>query len=314
MWEVENTAVIHYRIFIMAKLDYKLPVAMVLLLLTVLAGIVHSRARRLVAPPRTFTHQTPSDFGISDWQEVTFSSQDSVQLSGWYVPPQAEMGAALIFVHGLGNNRGALLDQAAVLAREGYGALLFDLRAHGRSQGKQSSWGLTEVADVQAALAFLRAQPEVNPDKIGIVGHSMGGAIAIRAAAQLPDIRLVVAESVYTNFADNEARLTVSFARLPDWTAPLLMNWAERIAGVDSSKLAPLQKVTSVTPRPILFIQGGRDKTVHVSNGSTLYETAVSPKERLLIPCAGHNNLFATDPELMTKRLLQFLEQDLQTP
>jgi fermentation-respiration switch protein FrsA (DUF1100 family) len=125
---------------------------------------------------------------------------------------------------------------------------------------------------------------------------------------------LVVAESVYTNFADNEERLTVSFARLPDWTAPLIMAWAEWIAGVDSSQLAPLQEVAALAPRPILFIQGGRDKTVHVSNGSTLYDTAAPPKERLLIPDADHNNLFATDPELMTQRLLGFLDQHLQLP
>ncbi len=305
-----NTAVFTYRISIMGNLGYKFPVVLILVLLA-LAGFVHSRARRLVAPPRTFTHQTPSDFGITDWQEVTFTTEDGLQLSGWYIPPQS--GAALIFVHGLGSNRSDLLDQAVVLAKEGYGALLFDLRAHGLSEGKQSSWGLAEVADVQAALAFLQAQPAIDPDRIGVVGHSMGGAIAIRAAAQLPQIRLVVIESVYTNFADNEARLTVSFARLPDWTAPLVMAWAEWIAGVDSSQLAPLQEVALLAPRPILFIQGGRDKTVHVSNGSTLYDAAVSPKERLLIPCAGHNNLFETDPELITQRLSRFLSQNLET-
>ncbi|VAW41246.1 hypothetical protein MNBD_CHLOROFLEXI01-3205, partial [hydrothermal vent metagenome] len=218
----------------------------------------------------------------------------------------------LIFVHGLGNNRSALLDQAAMLAEQGFGALLFDLRAHGRSQGKQSSWGQQEVADVEAALTFLQQQPEVNSDKIGIVGHSMGGAIAIRAAAQLPEIKVVVAESVYTNFAQNQARLTVSFARLPDWTAPIIMPWAEALAGVDSGQLAPLQEVAAISPRPILFIQGGRDKTVHVQNGSILYEAAVSPKERLLIPDSGHNNLFQTDPQQMSLRLSQFLQKYLQ--
>lgn len=167
------------------------------------------------------------------------------------------------------------------------------------------------MADVAAALNFLQAQPEVTPDKIGIVGHSMGGAIAIRAATQLPEIRLVVAQSVYTNFSDNEARLTVPFARLPAWSAPWIMDWAERIAKVDSEQLAPLRDVAAIAPRPILFIQGGRDKTVRVSNGTTLFETAVSPKERLLIPCAGHNNLFETDPELMTRRLQLFLVENL---
>lgn len=126
-----------------------------------LLAFLHSRAYRLVAPPRTFTWQTPSDYGITNWQEVTFLTSDSLQLSGWYIPPTGRDGATLIFVHGLGSNRSDLLDQAAMLIDEGFGALLFDLRAHGRSQGKQSSWGLKEVADVKAALTFLQQQQEV---------------------------------------------------------------------------------------------------------------------------------------------------------
>lgn len=301
-----------YRLLIMPKLNYKRVIAIVFLFVVALLGFIHSRARKLVVPPRTFTRETPTDFGVENWQEVTFPTEDGLQLSGWYVPPQNNANGALIFVHGLGSNRGALLDQAATLIEQGYGALLFDLRAHGRSEGRKSSWGLDEVADVAAAFAFLQAQPAIDPDKIGVVGHSMGGVIAIRAAAQLPDIRLVVAQSVYTNFADNQQRLTVAFARMPEWTAPLIMTWAEWIAGVDSDELAPLHEVASLSPRPILFIQGGRDKTVHVSNGSTLYETAVSPKERLLIPNADHTNLFETNPDLMTKRIHRFLAHNLR--
>lgn len=62
------------------------------------------------------------------------------------------------------------------------------------------------------------------------MGHSMGGAIAIRAAVQLPEIRLVIAESVYTNFGENAERLAVSFAEC-EFTGPLVLPWAEQIAG-----------------------------------------------------------------------------------
>lgn len=281
--------------------------AATLLLFLCLLAFVHSRARRLVMPPRTFTQQTPSDYDITAWHDVSFDTNDGLKLSAWYIPPRVDVGAAVIFVHGLGSNRGSLLNQAAMLAEQGYGAVLFDLRAHGHSEGHKSSWGVTEVKDVEAALAFLQTQPAVDPGKISLIGHSMGGAIAIRAAALHPEIQRVVVESVYTNFDDNQARLTVSFARLPAWTAPLIMRWAEWIAGVDSSQLAPLQEVASLAPRPVLFIQGGRDKTVHVSNGTALYKTAVSPKDRLLIPNAGHNDLFETDPAAISECLRHFL-------
>jgi cephalosporin-C deacetylase-like acetyl esterase len=123
----------------MPKYGYKLPVALILIFLLTLAGFIHSRARRLVAPPRTFTQQTPNDFGIPNWRNVTFTTDDGLLLSGWYMPPRANVSAALIFVHGLGSNRGALLDQAAILVEEGYGTLLFDLRAHGRLDQSQGS-------------------------------------------------------------------------------------------------------------------------------------------------------------------------------
>ena len=294
----------------MPKPGYKLPVALVLLLLAALAIFVHRRASLLVAPPRTFTHQTPSDFGVANWQEVSFTTEDGVRLSGWYIPPQMEPGAALIFVHGLGSHRGSMLDQAAVLARDGYGALLFDLRAHGLSHGRKSSWGQAEVADVAAAFRFLQAQPEVDASRIGLIGHSMGGAIAIRAAVQLPEIRLVIAESVYTNFSENAERLAVSFARLPKWTGPLVLPWAEQIAGVNSDELAPIHDIAKLAPRPILLTQGGQDGTIPSRNGGALFGTAVAPKERLVIPQAGHNNLFQTDPALMTKRLRRFLAEN----
>lgn len=297
----------------MPKPGYKLPVALVLMVLIGLAVFVHSRAKLLVSPPRSFTHQTPSDFGIENWQAVSFTTEDGVWLSGWYIPPQAEPGAALIFVHGLGSHRGSMLDQAAVLAQDGYGALLFDLRAHGLSHGRKSSWGLAEVADVAAALRFLQAQPEVDAGRIGLVGHSMGGAIAIRAAVQLPEIRLVVAESVYTNFSENAERLAVSFARLPKWTGPLVLPWAEQIAGVDSNDLAPIRDIAQLAPRPILLIQGGQDGTIPSRNGGALFGTAVSPKERLVIPQAGHNDLFQAAPNLMTKRLRRFLAENLSS-
>ena|SRR4030067_1056913 len=87
---------------------------------------------------RTQPEQTPADYGIQTWEEVIFPSQGGLQLAGWFFPPAKDMdGATIINVHGLGSNREDLLEQAALLSRQGYGELLFDLRNHGNNSEHQ---------------------------------------------------------------------------------------------------------------------------------------------------------------------------------
>ena len=89
-----------------------------------------------------------------------------------------------------------------MLAQHGYGVLWFDFRGHGRSQASKVTFGLHEVQDTKAAVDFLLDQHEVNPEQIGVLGISMGGAIAILAAAQNPNISAVAIEGVFAELRD----------------------------------------------------------------------------------------------------------------
>ena len=88
---------------------------------------------------------------LGPFEDVQFTTADGVTLRGWYKP--ARNGAAVIFVHGGGNNRLWFLPEAAALVRSGFGVLLFDSRANGESAGALQSWGDHEPADARAALA-----------------------------------------------------------------------------------------------------------------------------------------------------------------
>jgi fermentation-respiration switch protein FrsA (DUF1100 family) len=77
--------------------------------------------------------------------------------------------------------RTAVLGQAAVLARHGYGALLLDGRGHGLSGGHAMDFGWWGDRDIAAAISFLTRQPGVHAGKIALVGESMGGEQALAA-------------------------------------------------------------------------------------------------------------------------------------
>jgi fermentation-respiration switch protein FrsA (DUF1100 family) len=103
---------------------------------------------------------TPADSGIA-YVDATFTTSDGVRLSGWYIPSMN--GAAMVVLHGASSTRSAVLDQAAVLARHGYGVLLYDARGMGRSDGRAMNFGWYGDRDLAAAIDFVASQPDVDP-------------------------------------------------------------------------------------------------------------------------------------------------------
>jgi len=116
------------------------------------------------------------------YRPVTFNAGDGLRLSGWYVP--SENRAAVVIVHGGGGDRTGSLRHAALLARHGYGVLVYDARGRGASQGASNQFGWDWPKDVQGALAFLRHRPDVDPHRIGGLGLSTGADVLLQVAAE----------------------------------------------------------------------------------------------------------------------------------
>ncbi len=271
--------------------------------------VPYLKAYGLVHPARTSFYRTPPDVGIPDFQTVEFSSSDGLKLRGWYIP--SKNGAAVIFVHGLGDNRPSLLEEAGLLTAHGYGALLFDLRNHGQSEGDRTTFGLYELEDVKAAVEFIRVQPGVDPDRIGLLGRSMGGATVLLAAAQMPDVAAVIAECAYTSIEENLATGVGGLTGLPVYFTPLLLFFSQREAGIDIRAVRPVDVIAQISPRPVLIIHGERDELIPVQNAHRLYEAAGEPKQLYLLPNAAHGGYLQAAPDEYPRRILAFLDQYL---
>ena len=143
-------------------------------------------------PPRLrVSYFTPTNLGVT-YEDVTLTSQDGVQLAGWYIPSRNK--AAVILLHGHSGNRLGVVHQAEALVQAGYGVLMFDLRAHGSSGGRRFSRSQAGVDDLLTAVAYLSKRPDVNAAGIGVMGVSVGGLFALQAAAQTVAIRAIAAD------------------------------------------------------------------------------------------------------------------------
>jgi pimeloyl-ACP methyl ester carboxylesterase len=287
-----------------------------ILLAVILFGttLAYSRAMLLVHPGRTTPRRTPSDVGLDTWREVSFQSTDGIQLIAWYIPVMEDFPSpTLIYIHGLGSNREGLLDQARLLYEHGYSALLLDLRNHGDSSGTLSTMGYQEIWDVEGAIAFLLAQPEVDEKRIGLVGHSLGGGIVIRAAARFPGVKATVAESAFTSLEDNIEEGVRELTGLPPFPfAPLVTFFGELETGLDIHQLRPIDDLAQISPRAIMFIHGKHDPVIVVENSQKLFDAAQEPKALYIIENADHGGLMQADPEEFERQIVSFLDTYLK--
>jgi uncharacterized protein len=197
---------------------------------------------------------TPSNFDL-EYESVSLTTKDDLRLSGWYIP--SKNGAAILLLHGYGANRLSMLHHAKMLADHDYGVLLYDQRGSGESEGLVRSWGWADIPDVAAAINFVKGQPGIDAGRIGVLGCSIGGQIAVQAAAQQPELRAVIADApTYSGISD-----LVLPDQLQEWIIwpvyPLLFQFIEWRSGVPFP--GSLQKaIDQIPPRPLLIISTGQ--------------------------------------------------------
>jgi len=251
-----------------------------------------------------------AQYNLTHCRQITLTTTDGLKLAAWYWP--SRNGAAVILLHGYKQIRSEMLPIAAMLARHGYGVMLPAMRGHGESDGELVTFGYYETRDMEAAFQYLLAQPEVARDRIGILGNSMGGAIAILYASQTPAIKAVVAQSPYTTIDEMVAANVKRTVNLPPFPmTPMIVFFVERKAGFPVKEFAPIDHIAKISPRPVFIMTGGKDTWVNPNGGRQLYAAAGEPRELWFDPDLGHLEFSEKRADEFEKRVIAFFDQYL---
>jgi hypothetical protein len=240
------------------------------------------------------------------YEDVSFDTADGLRLHGWYIP--SRNGAAVIAFPG---RRGPQA-HARMLARHGYGVLLFDRRGEGASEGDGNLFGWGGDRDILAAVKYLEGRPDVEPGRIGGIGLSVGGELMLQAAAETPGLAAVVSEGAGTRWLAEEIE---EYDTIPGWSKWLsLPVYAMKTAAVSVfSNTAPPPKLTDLVPRiqqPLFLIwapHGGNAETMN----PTYYRLASGPKTIWSIPDARHTRGIDAHPRVYERRVIGFFDRAL---
>jgi hypothetical protein len=241
------------------------------------------------------------------YENVKLTTSDGLELRGWYVP--SRNGAAVISFPG----RKGPQRQARMLARHGYGVLLFDRRGEGRSEGEPNAWGWSGERDVFAAVDWLQRRPDVDPRRIGGIGLSVGGEMMLEAAAEDHRLAAVVSEGAGARaFTD---AIDISGGNPLDRGLGVVASAARTAAVSVFANQTPPPDLESlvgrIAPRPLMLI-ADPDSGHGEELNRRFHRAAGQPTTLWEIPGAGHVNGIGARPAEYERRVVGFFDRALR--
>ena len=235
-------------------------------------------AGALLFPARHVTRaQTPG--GCVD---KTFSGS-GVTLTGWHCASQTQPRRGIVvYLHGIADNRGSAAGIVGRFTSRGFDVIAYDSRAHGASEGEHCTYGFYEKHDLRRVL------DEAGADRVILIGHSLGAAVALQTAAIDPRISGVVAAAVFSDLR------TIASERAPfiftEGSIAGALARAERDGKLKVDEVSPLRAASTITA-PVLLIHGQADRNTSPAHSSRVFDAVRGPKTLILVPGAGHNDV-----------------------
>jgi len=253
-------------------------------LLTACVYLFQSRLIYFPNVPGRILTATPGDLGLM-FDGIWITAADGAKLYGWYVPAGVDSPAVLL-CHGNAGNISQRLDWIELFHKMGLSVLLFDYRGYGKSSGTPSETGT--YLDAEAAWDFLTTRMRLAPNRIVIVGESLGGPVAARLARDVRPGALI---------------LVSTFTSVPDLASKFY--WYLPVRLLARFRYPTAEYVTHVSA-PVLLIHSLQDEIVSFSHAEEIFGRAQEPKQLLRI-IGDHNSTFSASGPKLREGIRSFL-------
>ncbi len=276
-------------------------VALAFIALWVLRGF----ARGFLRPGGRKSTKTPSTMGL-DGEAFTILTERGA-IRGWVVRAAREPRLTVIVVHGWQSHAGDMLGWIAPILESGCHAVVYDTLGHGDSDASEFTSIRHFLEDLRTVLAHVRMVPDASGT--ALMGHSMGAAAALIAAAEASDIRGVIAAAAPTD-AIEITREWLDARRLPGRLLISIMRpfWSPIVKG-PYSQLTPITRIAEIVV-PVLVLHGSADTHVPVTHAHRL--AAAHPAARTEV-LAGADHLSLPKHERYGPVIRDFLRDVMKT-
>jgi uncharacterized protein len=251
---------------------------------------------------------TPFEFQ-ADSEEVELVTADGISFGAWHFR-QPGSPLSVIVSGGHKGQRTNSLGISAALWRKGFNVVLYSYRGMPGSDRAPITFGVKEVLELQAVIAFARRR--IPHARIGLLGYSMGAVVSLLGAAGEPGVEALVLDSPFSDLRTLLAENVRHAVRLPGrpfvWLAGLMLRLR---SGSRLSDCSPQVVLSSLEPRPLFFIHGGADDITSVNHSRRLYDAYRGPREIWIVQGAPHTGAYFADRPLYVERVAGFFARHL---
>ncbi len=294
------------------RLGLRTLVGLVVLLVVAYVAVSWVFSSKLIAPQdRPLGTVDPATYGLPRPAQVLVPGADGTRLASWYFPNPRTERCAVIMLHGFGGARAEVIGASPLFWDRGCDLLLYDSRGHGDSSPSLLSFGVHEREDLVLAVSWLSKRTRLPDRRIGLIGWSYGAAVSLQAAAELPGIGFVIADSSYSSLADiAHVQADKQFGAWARIFVPGALFIAGERAGFDPGKASPVNEISHVKA-PVLLIHSRQDGFTPYDQSEKIYAHSDKARTRIVIPSwpAPHAESYPKNPAAYTRIVDGFLKE-----